>query len=164
MSQPDDNELQRHVETAFGPLLLYAKQWDEDAAEDVVQTAVWKFLWEFGGKRKPLPENTAGWLFRVVRNEMNHRFRREKLKRRHNQQYAESREVWFTPSLETTVDAKIVTENLRKLPMENREVIVAKIWGELSFEEIAELLGTSRSTAHRRYVEGLAELKNMVKR
>ena len=161
---PDGNDLDRLVETAFGPVLLYARQWDEDAAEDVVQTALWKFLREFGDKRKPPPENAAGWLFRVVRNEMNHRFRRKKMKREHDKRYAESREPWFVPSLETTVDAAIVTEHLRKLPLENREVIVMKIWGELSFEEIAELLGTSKSTAHRRYVEGLAELKNMVRR
>ena len=159
----DDNELKSLVEAAFAPLLLYARQWNEEGAEDDVQTALLKFFQEFAGGRKALPENPIGWLFRVVRNERNHRFRKEKTRREHNRQYAEMREPWFVPSPETTLDAATVAENLRKLPMENREVIVAKIWGDLSFAEIAELLGASRSTVHRRYVEGLAELKNMVR-
>jgi RNA polymerase sigma-70 factor (ECF subfamily) len=174
VSPPDDNTLQsqagrRLVETAYAPLLLYARQWDDEGAEDAVQTALLRFLQEFGLREfstggKALPDNPTGWLFKVVRNERNHRFRKEKVRREHNQRYAEMRETWFIPTPETTIDAQAAAESLRKLPLENREVIVAKIWGDLSFEEIAELLGTSRSTVHRRYVEGLKELKKMVQR
>jgi RNA polymerase sigma-70 factor (ECF subfamily) len=164
VSPPDDNELQGYVEAAYAPLLLYARQWDDEGAEDAVQTALLKFLREFGTGKKTLPDNPIGWLFKVVRNERNHRFRKEKVRREHNQKYAEMREAWFIPSPETTIDAQAAAENLRKLPMENREVIVAKIWGDLSFEEIAELLGTSRSTAHRRYVEGLNELRFLMRK
>ncbi|MCL2710257.1 MAG: sigma-70 family RNA polymerase sigma factor [Planctomycetaceae bacterium] len=151
------------VEAAYAPLLLYARQWDGEGAEDAVQVALLKFLQEFGTGRRPIPDNPIGWLFKVVRNERNHRFRKEKVRREHDRKYAETREAWFIPSPETTIDAQAAAESLRKLPMENREVIVAKIWGDLSFEEIAKLLGTSRSTAHRRYVEGLNELKNIVR-
>jgi len=162
-SIPDDHELQSIVETAFGPLLLYARQWNEEDAEDAVQTALLTFFKKFGGGQKAVPENPVGWLFRVVRNEMNLRLRKEKTRRKHEQQYSEVCEPWFISTAETNHDAAILTENLRKLPLENREVIVAKIWGELSFEEIAKLLGTSRSTAHRRYVEGLEQLKNSIR-
>jgi RNA polymerase sigma-70 factor (ECF subfamily) len=161
MVSPDDNELRRLVEAAYPPLLLYARQWDDEGAEDAVQTALLKFLRDFGSGRRAVPDNPVGWLFKVVRNERNCRFRKEKVRREHNQKYAEMREAWFIPTPETTIDAQAAAESLRKLPMENREVIVAKIWGDLSFEEIAELLGTSRSTAHRRYVEGLNELRKM---
>jgi len=163
VSPPDDNELHGLITAAYAPLLLYARQWDEEGAEDAVQVALLKFLREFGTGRRVVPENAVGWLFKVVRNERNHHFRKEKVRREHNQKYAETREAWFVPTPETTIDAQAAAENLRKLPLENREVIVAKIWGDLSFEEIAELLGTSRSTAHRRYVEGLNELKKLVR-
>jgi len=163
VSPPDDNELHGLIKAAYAPLLLYARQWDEEGAEDAVQVALLKFLREFGTGQGLLPDNPIGWLFKVVRNEQNHRFRKEKICREHNQRYAETREAWFVPTPETTIDAQSAAESLRKLPRENREVIVAKIWGDMSFEEIAELLGTSRSTAHRRYVEGLNILKNMVR-
>ena len=41
---------------------------------------------------------------------------------------------------------------------EQREVIVARHWGGLSFEQIAEVVGCSASTAFRRYAAGVEEL------
>ena len=43
--------------------------------------------------------------------------------------------------------------------LELREVIVARLWGGLTFEEIAQLVGCSLPTAHRRYHVGLTELR-----
>ena len=39
-----------------------------------------------------------------------------------------------------------------------REAIVARLWGGLTFEEVARLQGCSLTTAHRRYQAGLARL------
>ena len=50
-------------------------------------------------------------------------------------------------------------EALEDLPTEQREVIVARLWGGLSFDEIAEINGTAASTAHRRYQQGIAALR-----
>ena len=48
---------------------------------------------------------------------------------------------------------------LSALPIEQREVIVAHLWGGLTFEQIAEVSGTSSSTAHRLYGSGLSTLR-----
>jgi DNA-directed RNA polymerase specialized sigma24 family protein len=48
---------------------------------------------------------------------------------------------------------------LRTLPLEQREVIVAHLWGGLSFEEIAVVSGCSASTAHRLYSAGLSMMR-----
>jgi RNA polymerase sigma-70 factor (ECF subfamily) len=45
------------------------------------------------------------------------------------------------------------------LPLEQREVVVARIWGGLTFEEVARLAGCSLPTAQRRYQAGLAVLR-----
>ena len=50
-------------------------------------------------------------------------------------------------------------EALVQLPLEQRETIVARLWGGLSFEETAELTGKSTSSAHRLYWAGLAVLR-----
>ena len=55
--------------------------------------------------------------------------------------------------------ARAATEVLESLASENREVIVARLWGGLTFEEIATLAGCSSSAAHRRYTSGMSELK-----
>ena len=57
------------------------------------------------------------------------------------------------------MDAGVATAALRSLPIEEREVIVLRIWGGRSFDEIAELIGKSTSTAHRRFEMALQSLR-----
>jgi RNA polymerase sigma-70 factor (ECF subfamily) len=45
------------------------------------------------------------------------------------------------------------------LPVEQREVLVMKIWNELTFAEIASALAISQNTAASRYRYALAALK-----
>lgn len=48
---------------------------------------------------------------------------------------------------------------LGELPVEQREVIVLKIWHGYTFEEIGELLETSPNTVAGRYRYGLQKIK-----
>jgi DNA-directed RNA polymerase specialized sigma24 family protein len=41
-------------------------------------------------------------------------------------------------------------------------MIIAKVWGELTFDELAVLMNCSPASAHRRYVLALTELKQLV--
>jgi len=52
---------------------------------------------------------------------------------------------------------------LESLDLEYREIIVAKIWGGLTFEEIAAMTGSSRSGVHRKYQEGIRILGERIK-
>ncbi len=49
---------------------------------------------------------------------------------------------------------------LTRLPPEQREVIVLKIWHELTFELIGEMLGISPNTASGRYRYGMKKLRD----
>jgi RNA polymerase sigma-70 factor (ECF subfamily) len=57
----------------------------------------------------------------------------------------------------------MATVALQGLPAEQREVIVAHLWGGLTFEQIAGLVGASSSTAHRWYLAGLAALRDRLR-
>ena len=52
---------------------------------------------------------------------------------------------------------------LQKLPPEQREVIVLKIWHEHTFEEIGELLQVSPNTVAGRYRYGMDKMRNCLK-
>lgn len=158
----EDKEFERIVRSTYGPLLLFARQWDQGLAEDAVQTALLKLSQNL--RSGDCPENISAWLFKVVRNELKYRLRQHKSGLKHAETYALSRKPWFTSAPEVKLDAETVAVKLAELPFEQREAIVAKIWGELSFEEIAELLETSRSTAHRRYTEGIETLRKKLHR
>jgi RNA polymerase sigma-70 factor, ECF subfamily len=49
--------------------------------------------------------------------------------------------------------------SLRELPDEQREIILLHVWGEMSFDEAAAVLGISPNTAASRYRYGLSKLR-----
>jgi RNA polymerase sigma-70 factor (ECF subfamily) len=51
---------------------------------------------------------------------------------------------------------------LSELPLDQREIIVARLWGGLTFEEVAQLMECSLPTAHRRYHAALAALRERI--
>jgi RNA polymerase sigma-70 factor (ECF subfamily) len=135
-----------------GPALrLYARQWG-GGAEDLVQDAFVRLA-----QQAPPPDRVLPWLYRVVRNEAL-AGQRSAARRRRREQRAGAPEAWFGPA-EGRLEADEATRLLAELPLEWREVIVARLWGGLTFEEIAALVGCSPPTAHRRYHTGLAQLR-----
>jgi RNA polymerase sigma-70 factor, ECF subfamily len=69
---------------------------------------------------------------------------------------------WFEKSPDET-ELAMQTDAVRclaELPQEQREVIVLKIWNQLTFEEIGGLLEISPNTAAGRYRYGLQKIKS----
>lgn len=141
------NLLDRHAAT----LALYAGRWTP-AADDVVQEAFLRLI-----EADPPPDRPVPWLYRVVRNLALTAHRADSRRRR--------REAG-TARLEADAPddgiAAEIGDALERLDDDIREVVVAHVWGGLSFTEIAELTGTSASAAHRRYQAGLATLKRVL--
>jgi RNA polymerase sigma factor (sigma-70 family) len=66
---------------------------------------------------------------------------------------------WFEKSPGESSSERAAMQRLAELPPEQREVIVLKIWNQLTFEEIGGLLEISPNTAAGRYRYGLQKLK-----
>jgi RNA polymerase sigma-70 factor (ECF subfamily) len=45
--------------------------------------------------------------------------------------------------------------------VDQREVIILRVWGQLTFEEVASIVGVSPNTAASRYRYGLAKLSEI---
>jgi RNA polymerase sigma-70 factor (ECF subfamily) len=136
-----------------GPaLVLYARQWCA-APEDVVQDAYLKLI----ALREP-PREVVSWLYRVVRNAA---IDAGKMARRRQRREAMAAQAvrWFVEPEIDGLTAETAVAALQRLPPEQREIIVARLWGGLSFEEIAEVSGCSASTAFRRFNAGIDSLR-----
>jgi RNA polymerase sigma-70 factor (ECF subfamily) len=101
----------------------------------------------------------VAWLYKVVRNGALSAARADRRRRHHELVVAERTPAWFEPAEGIGLDARTVAEALQSLPAEQREPVVAHLWGGLSFEQIGELMGSSASTAHRRYLAALQSLR-----
>ena len=139
---------------AHGAVLeLFAAQWTS-APEDCVQEAFIELA-----RQAESPDRVVAWLYRVVRNKAISHARSAGRRRKYEFAAAEQMGTWFEPAVGSNLDAAAATAALKELSPHHREVVVARIWGGLSFEQIAELVGASVSTAHRRYGEGLVHLR-----
>ncbi|HEX7654017.1 MAG TPA: sigma-70 family RNA polymerase sigma factor [Verrucomicrobiae bacterium] len=69
---------------------------------------------------------------------------------------------WFEQTPDETPAERAAMAALAELPVEQREVIVLKVWHEYTFEEIGNLLEISPNTAAGRYRYGLQKLKNQL--
>jgi len=145
--------LTRLLDQHTAALVLYVRQWC-DAPEDVVQEAFLALM-----RESVVPENVVGWLYRVVRNRALNASRGGRRRRRHEAAAAHRGEPWLVASEGDRLDAEAAARALEALPGQEREVIVARLWGGLSFEEIARLTGSGVSTVHRWYHRGLATLR-----
>jgi RNA polymerase sigma factor (sigma-70 family) len=102
-------------------------------------------------RQQHIPEQPVAWLFQAVRRRAMNWARGERRRAEYHRRASEGREAWFLEDRDQAIDSEQLAEMLRRLPALEREIVVARIWGELSFEQIAALVGVSTSSAHRRY-------------
>ncbi|AMV23732.1 ECF RNA polymerase sigma factor SigE [Gemmata sp. SH-PL17] len=133
-------------------LALFARQWCADP-EDAVQDAFCKLV-----RQSVPPGDPVAWLFRVVRTTAIDRGRVDR--RRVKRESVTARpERWFAEREVDGLDAPTAVAALGALPAELREVIVARLWGGMTLEQVAAVAGCSLTTAHRRYEAGIVALR-----
>ncbi len=149
----DDKLLGRLLDEHAPALVLFARTWC-DTPQDVVQDAFVQLV-----RQPEMPQCAIAWLYQVVRNRAISVSRSAMRRRKYEGRSATEAATWFVPAEDSRLDAQAAAEALTTLPPEQRETVVAKLWGGLSFEQIAELTQTSSSTAHRRYQAALTALR-----
>lgn len=150
-------ELSELLSKHANALSLYARQFTEDY-DDCVQEA---FVELAIGER---PDQPAAWLFRVVRNKSLNAARAVK-RRSHHEASASRQESRFEPPEQTLEDREqqlALLECLDRLPGDHRELVVMRIWGGLTWQQIGELMQLPPSSAHRQYSLALEVLKSML--
>ena len=160
----------------LGPrLLIFARQWLPSLAdaEDAVQEAFIRF-WR---RHQGIQSGNQGLLFAAVRSAALDHLRREGRRLRREQS------AYFDGGAALGMDAgvslfdtaaafdapdtaqeqtRLLESAVRQLPPEQREVLTLKVWGELTFAEIATALAISQNTAASRYRYALATLRKLL--
>lgn len=117
--------------------------------------------WERQGRRAPAP----ALVFATIRRRAIDLARsNERRAARESAAGAGLPQSWFDSSAEERERARLVQEAMTALPDIYREVITLKIWGGLSFDEIAAALEIPANTAASRYRYGLEQLRKNTKK
>lgn len=145
----------------YGPkLLLCARQWTRSLAdaEDVVQDAFVRY-WR---RQRSLGGDPQALLLTSIRRaafDLARRNRRRTDREERAEHDGSETEGLFEPLAEADDRRRAIESALQRLPIEQREVLVLKIWGELTFDEIARQLDIPLNTAASRYRYALAALR-----
>ncbi|GAB5562433.1 MAG: hypothetical protein SynsKO_40800 [Synoicihabitans sp.] len=161
-SPPSSSDWRPWFETYGARLLLVARQWTRSAAdaEDVVQEAFvrfWRKQRHLGGDPLPLLITSVR---RAALDLLRSRSRREQRELEHVDLQAEA---WFESPINSNERKTRLEEAVVQLPSEQREVVVLKVWGGLTFAQIAEQLDLSANTAASRYRYALNRLRDTLK-
>ncbi len=155
MASIEPVELGRWFDLYAAGLVLYARQWPiAGDAEDAVQDVFLRLMSE-----RTVPANPKAWLYRSVRNAAIGRLRSQHRRTVREHAASANRPTWFEHRPEDLIDASVIQEALAALPVEQREVVVLRIWCEMTLEEIAEIVGQPVSTLFSRYKAGLAAIR-----
>jgi RNA polymerase sigma-70 factor (ECF subfamily) len=147
-----------------GPaLLLAARQWTSSQAdaEDVVQDAFLRF-WRV----RQRATDPLAYLYACARRCAleSHRGERRRTRREGVAARPEAldADVTLFAPIEQDERRAQVEKVLRLLPEAQREVLVMKVWGGLTFPQIAAAVGVSPETAASRYRYALAKLREQL--
>ena len=148
-------------------LLLFARQQTRTAedAEDVLQEAMVR-LWKSGmtdmsddGSSEPCLAAAFTQIRRAAVDQARRNIRRANRENRAMELDGSPDAVWFQDSIEQDERSQQIETAIQSLPDYYKEVIILKIWGELTFEQIAETLDIPMNTAASRYRYALEKLR-----
>ena len=144
-------------------MLLFARQQARNPsdAEDLVQEAFVR-IWRLYGHTGDVPPTLV---FRTIRRLAIDWVRRDE-RRGHREQKVvldeTSNAPWFERSLERRERHALTEDAVRRLPHDQQAVVVLKVWGDLTFDEIGKTMQISMNTAASRYRYALEKLRQWV--
>jgi len=153
----DAEQLGRLLDEHGAALALYASQWT-DSADDCVQEALVELA-----RQRQAPDHLVAWLYRVVKNRALNAARGTRRRRERESRVMADR---FAAEEQTATfdddDSRAAIGALEQLEVNERELVVMRIWGGLKYDEIAVALAISVSSAHRQYERALVKLRKIL--
>jgi len=155
MGAIDPGQLGRWFAAYGARLALYGRHWlDAPQAEDVVQEVFIRLM-----AQPTPPENVKAWLFRSVRNGAISQLRKQKRRKKHTEILAADAKNWCENRPDDLLDAKTAQQALVNLPEEQREIVILRIWGQLTLREIAQIVEQPLSTVYHKYQVALKDIR-----
>lgn len=154
--------------TSFGPIydhyieplyrFLYFKTHHAETAEDLTSDVFAKAL-EHIDRFDNTPGNFRAWLYQIARNTVIDHYRRER-------RTTPIDDAWDLPVENRTFENTDIALHMNRLrsaleglSADQRDVLVLRIWQQMSHAEIAAILGKTEANCKKLYSRAIAELK-----
>ncbi len=140
---------------------LYFRVYQRDTAEDLTSITFMKAMEKLSQYRQDKGEFSA-WLYRIARNSLFDYFR----SRKKTVELEEAWELAGNTDIHADAEQKDQWERiqpfLRQLKQEQQEILKMRIWDEMSYKEIAEILGKNEAACKMTFSRTIRQLKEMM--
>ena len=161
--------INRHQSKIYG--FIYSKISDRDITDDIFQDTFIKVIKTLKSNSYNEEGKFLPWVMRIAHNLIIDHFRRNKKM----PMFRETEEFSIFSIMtdnSMTIENKMITEQVEKdlkkiiaeLPEDQREVLIMRIYQDLSFKEISELTGVSINTALGRMRYALMNLRKVIEK
>ena len=161
--------IERHQSKIYG--FIYSKVNDRDLSDDIFQDTFIKVIKTLKTKSYNEEGKFLPWVMRIAHNLVVDHFR--KAKKMPFQRETEEYSIFnYMTDNAPTIESQMITEQvevdltrlLDELPDDQKEVLVMRMYQDLSFKEIAELTGVSINTALGRMRYALLNLRKIIEK
>jgi RNA polymerase sigma-70 factor (ECF subfamily) len=157
MSQDFGTVYDAHAEEIYD--FLYYKTFDKTLTEDLTSITFTKALAHYSAFKKEEGASVRSWLYRIAKHTVIDHYRTKK----ETIDFDEGPELSDPSSLSREIENKItleeVTEKLKILPEHHQEIIILRLWQELSFKEISLILGKTEDSAKMAYHRAISAFR-----
>jgi len=162
--------INRHKNRVYTYILLIVK--NQALAEDIFQDTFIKVIKSLRKGKYQEKGIFVSWVVRIAHNLIIDYFRKEKHLKTYSKDDTEvdifNNQRYADPNVEDEMIHDQITESVRKLinelPEDQRQVILLRHYGELSFKEIADQTGVSINTALGRMRYALINLRKLIEK
>ena len=161
--------IERHQSKIYG--FIYSKVNDRDLSDDIFQDTFIKVIKTLKTKSYNEEGKFLPWVMRIAHNLVVDHFR--KAKKMPFQRETEEYSIFnYMTDNAPTIESQMINEQvevdltrlLDELPDDQKEVLVMRMYQDLSFKEIAELTGVSINTALGRMRYALLNLRKIIEK
>ena len=167
-NQAFDILLDRHKDKVYNYILLIVR--NREMAEDIFQETFMRAIMTIKQGRYMENGKFSAWICRIAHNQIIDAYRRERNEKTVSNEEYEDMDLFNDAKLcEENIEDKMVREQVLKdvnnlmlhLPDEQREVVYMRYYQDLSFKEIADIMGVSINTALGRMRYAVMNMRRM---
>ena len=161
--------IERHQSKIFG--FIYSKVNDRDLSDDIFQDTFIKVIKTLKSQSYNEEGKFLPWVMRIAHNLVVDHFR--KAKKMPFQRETEEYSIFnYMTDNSLNIEGQIISEQvetdlaklLDELPQDQKEVLIMRMYQDLSFKEIADLTGVSINTALGRMRYALLNLRKIIEK
>jgi RNA polymerase sigma-70 factor (ECF subfamily) len=139
---------------------IYYKTHHQETAEDLTSETFFKALRNITSV--DVNRSFVSWLYKIAHNTVIDFYRKKRPTQDIDDVWDLSDDTDIVRDVENASEFEKIKVHLKKLSSLEREIIVMRVWQDLSYKEIAEITGKSEANSKMIYSRSLKKLRDMI--